>query len=149
MPVRTYCKQVTLSADGTLIGIGIYVRPAIDNIGAIGVMVMADNSGEPGVLVAANSVPYQSPSIATGTIYLSNSSSMPGAGRWLHLPIGASLAAGTYWIAFVSDVDRFDIAYDSGSDHYFTGQYLMSGAYPSAWAITTGSRSYSIRASVI
>lgn len=141
---RAFFKSVTLAATSTFQSIDVYMRPSTDNVGGISIMICADNSTAPGVLLAGNS------SAANG-FYLSNSASMPGAARWVSIPIGATLAAGTYWIGFMSDQTVYDVAYDgSGSDQYFTASlFLVTGAYPTAWAITTGTRKYSIRASIL
>ena len=81
---------------------------------------------------------------------LKSSAPAAAAGR-LDRMLGAHLAAGTYWIGFVTASARFDVAYDgSGADQYFTASVFgATGAYTSAWAITTGSRKYSIRASIL
>jgi hypothetical protein len=142
---RVYLKQITLASDTQLMSIDMYLRPSTDNLTGLRVMVLTDNAGAPDVLIAQGS------GTRDGDIYLSNSASMPGAGRWLSIPLGVYLPAGTYWIAFVSSNAFLDVAYDgSGSDQYFTPSgYYATGAYPSAWAITTGARKYSIRAGTI
>lgn len=141
---RHYCKKITLAAQATILSVDIYLRPSTDNTSGALATVMLDNAGEPGVLVGFSE-------ITTALLYLSNSASMPGAGRWVSFPIGITLPAGDYWIAFAGVGALWDIANDgSGADHYFTpGTLYVTGAYPSAWTITTGSVKYSIRANVI
>ncbi len=140
---RVYWKQIVLSNSAQIVSIDVHLRPSTDNLSAINVMLAADNAGEPGVLLGLNASP-------SGVVYLSNSSSMPGAGRWLSVAMGNYLPAGTYWIGFTSDQARWDVAYDTGTDHYFTASgYYATGAYPSAWSITTSAQKWSIRASVL
>jgi hypothetical protein len=141
---RIYCKSITLAATSELIAVSAYMRPSTDNLATMIASVMDDNAGAPGKLVGFSGFPV-------GNTYLSNSSSMPGAGRWVHLPIGATLAAGTYWIAISASAGVYDLAYDgSGSDKYFSpsGSYA-TGAYPTAWAITTTAQDFSIRARIL
>jgi hypothetical protein len=112
--------------------------------GHYGAHLMPLYAGSPDILLAANTS-------LNGGMYLSNSASMPGAGRWLSIPIGATLASGDYWIAFLVDTARIDIANDgSGSDRHFTSSVnAISGTYPSAFAVTTTALQYSIRASIL
>jgi len=142
---RVYCKQVTLANACLVTSIDAYLRPSTDNIGSIGVLITTDNSTAPGTLIA------QGGTATAAGLYLSNSASMPGAGRWLATPVGAWLAAGTYWIGITAGLNRFDLAYDgSGTDQIFTASInVITGAYPSAWTITTTSDKYSIRANTI
>jgi hypothetical protein len=139
---RCYYKSITLASAAQFQSIDVYLRPSTDNTALFGVMIADDNSGAPGHLIASG---------GGASHYLSNSSSMPGAARWLSIPVGAYLGAGTYWIGFESNGTLFDVAYDgSGNDQYFTASvFTLTGPYPSAWAITTGTRKYSIRASIL
>jgi hypothetical protein len=139
---RQYCKQITLANACLVTSIDAYLRPSTDAIGALGAVVLTDVAGAPSVLIA---------SAGQASLYLSNSGSMPGGARWVTTPIGAWLAAGTYWICIIANTNSFDVAYDgSGSDQYFTASInTLTGAYPSAWAITTGTLKYSIRANTI
>lgn len=139
---RVYCKQVTLANDCLVTSVDAYLRPSTDNVTTIGTTILSDAAGAPSVLLAMNDF---------AASYLSNSSSMPGAARWLAMPMGTWLPSGTYWICIMLGSNTIDIAYDgSGSDQYFTpSQNLLTGAYPSVWALTTGLRNYSIRANTI
>jgi len=144
---RQYCKQITLAADSLVASVDIHVRGSTDNISGVLVAVLTDNAGSPGVLVAGSTTE----STAHGGVYLSNNGSMPSAGRWFSMPVGVWLTAGTYWICFMVDTTLWDIANDgSGSDVWFgPGQFIITGGYPSAWSLTTGSVKYSIRASIL
>lgn len=140
---KQYCKKVTFASTTYVLGIEAYIRPNTDATIGYGVALLADNSNAPGVLIGGTL-------LAAGTAYFSNSSSMPGAGRWYGMGIGKAVAAGDYWICFISGT-TIDIANDgSGSDQTFTpSSFIVTGAYPSAWTITTTSTKYSIRAAVL
>ena len=146
---RYYCKSITLANASTFTSIDAYLRPSTDNVGTgLAAVIMSDNSGAPSVLLAASQM------TGVSGVYLSNSSSMPGAGRWLSFPIGTHLAAGTYWICLTGGDNStfFDMANDgSGSDQTFTtsASLYITGAYPSVWTLTTGSVKWSIRASIL
>lgn len=135
---RIYWKKFVLAVATRVEQIDVYLRASTDNIASLNGMLALDNSNAPGVLIAG---------ALSSLTYLSNSGSMPGAGRWFSFPVGQYLAAGTYWAGFNSDQARYDVAYDTGgSDQYFTPSgFYETGAYTSAWTITTGSRDYSIR----
>lgn len=144
---KYFLKQITLVAASTFTSIDAYLRPSTDNIALRwGATVLSDVAGAPSVLLAGGEF------VET---YLSNSASMPGAGRWLSIPVGAHLAAGTYWIGVggSTGAGNFDMANDgSGSDVTFVvggSNFYITGAYPSAWTITTGSVKWSIRASIL
>lgn len=138
---RHYYKKFTMAAAGW-VDVQAYLRPSTDNVAYMIGEIAADNAGEIGILRAAQ---------ALGTTYLSNSSSMPGSGRWVSVCKAYLDAAGDYWGGFTNDQARFDLAYDgSGSDHTFTASLLTAtGGYPTAWTITTGTRKYSIRIAVL
>ena len=145
---RYYLKQITLAAASTFTSIDCYIRPSTDNVTTnLAVTVLSDVSGSPSVLLAGNSLGN------LDGVYFSNSSSMPGAWRWWSVPVGVSLASGTYWIGVTlgAGAGNFDMAYDTGgSDVTFnTGGVYTTGAYPSAWALTVGTFKYSIRASIL
>ena len=142
---RYYLTKVVLPSAAQFTSIDAYLRPSTDaTITNLIAVVLSDVADAPSVLLAGS---------ATGAVYLSNSATMPGAGRWLSLPIGAYLAAGAYWIGVANNAGTaLDIANDGGgTDRFFTvgGAMLMTGTYPSAWAITTGTVRYSIRASIL
>jgi len=108
-------------------------------------VLLDDNSNAPGKLLAFGIAGTP----ASNAIYLSNSASMPGAGRWVGTGLNYETAAATdYWICVQGSTNVFDIAKDgSGSDQTFVAStFLATGAYPSAWTITTTSDDYSIRA---
>jgi hypothetical protein len=140
---RVYCKKVTLAGDTQFHSIDAYMRPTTDNITGIHATILADNSNAPGGLVAAVGV-------AINEFYLSSSSSMPGTGRWVSIPMGAFLGAGDYWITVQMPNANVGIAYDgSGGDKHFTASgFYATSAYPSAWSITTTTDRFSIRARV-
>lgn len=142
---QQYCKQVTLVEDMFVSSIEAYLRPSTDNVGGLIATVLSDNSGNPGTLLASSMIPGDS-------LYLSNSASMPGAGRWFVMPIGVYLTAGTYWLCIMGQNNRFDLAYDAsvGADKTFTSSlFIATGAYPSAWSISSTTDRYSIRANTI
>jgi hypothetical protein len=140
--LRYYCKAITLAADSLVASIDCHVRGNTDNINAMSAALAADNATAPGVLIAGSQI---------DNMYFSNSASMPSAARWFTMPIGAYVAAGTYWLCVMALNNRLDIAYDgSGTDQYFTSNnFLVMGGYPAAFAITTGTAKYSIRASIL
>lgn len=141
---RQYMKKVTFSAAANLQSIDLYVRPSVDNLYGIHVGILSDNAGSPDLLIGGNSS-------GNSGFYMSNSATMPGAGRWLSIPMGGYYAAGDYWITFIGEFARFDIANDgSGSDRFFTTTvFSLSAPYPTAFPITTTALRYSMRASIL
>ncbi len=141
---RYYNKKVTLASAAQVLSVDVYCRNATDNFTGVWAIITADNSNAPGVLLGLNFIT---------PIYLSNTASMPSAGRWLSIPCTSYLAAGDYWLGVAfSGTTNPEIAKDgSGSDQYFTltGSMKATGAYTSAWAITTSTDKYSIRASIL
>jgi hypothetical protein len=124
--------------------IEVHLRPHVDNVTALIVTICADNSNAPGQLIAFNAMSL------SGGLYLNNSSTVDANARWLSTPMTPTLVAGDYWIGFMGQNGNIAVAYDAtGSDQYFTASVMAAtGAYPSAWAITTSANKYSIRASV-
>lgn len=141
---RYYCKKVTLAATSVFTSVDVYVRGVTDAVTAAGVAVLSDLAGSPDILQAGAIIP-------SSFLYLSNSASMPTAARWLSYPIGIKLAAGDYWLCVTFNNGNVALANDaSGTDVTFTASsFLITGAYPSAWALTVGSVKYSIRAGIL
>lgn len=138
---RYYLKQFTLATAATLVSIDFYVRPSTDNYLGIAAALLTDATALPAVLLGGIID-------AAGARYFSNSGSMPGAGRWHSAPIGATLAAGTYWGGPMFQQNYVDIAYDgSGSDQHsdFSGGYKLTGTYSGATTLADSTRRYSIR----
>jgi hypothetical protein len=141
---RIYAKKITLTATSVITSIDVYLRPNTDNVSNLVAGVISDSSG-PNLLIGAGGY---------APTYLSNSSSMPGAGRWVSLPISTSQAAGDVWIAVMAENGLYDLANDGSSgsnDRYWTSSVFdMMGTYPTAFSVTsTGTPIYSIRASVL
>lgn len=141
---RYYCKKVTLAATSVFTSVDVYVRGVSDAVTAMGIAVLSDLAGSPDILQAGAIIP-------SSFLYLSNSASMPTAARWLSYPIGIKLAAGDYWLCVTFNNGNVALANDaSGTDVTFTASsFLITGAYPTAWALTVGAVKYSIRAGIL
>jgi hypothetical protein len=70
------------------------------------------------------------------------------SGRVMHLD---DMHRGMSWKTYcrVATTANITIATALNNGDTLDGVTLATGAYPSAWAITTGSRKYSIRASIL
>lgn len=144
---RFLAKKVTVSSAGLLASISCYIDlgASNDSVSAISALLYTDSAGTPQYLVAANMM-------SNDLILLDNAAGGGGNTnpRWFHIPIGAYVTAGDYWIAVGGgDVAGFRIYYDgSGSDRYYTS----GGSWSADWgfyAPTTTANQYSIRASLI
>lgn len=139
---RMYCKKVTLSADGLLASIGAYVEDdGATHVASLAVALFDDNSNAPGKVIGYAGISADVTFIPLTTY----------GQRWVDMPMGKWLTAGDYWVGVfgVSNSTALRLAYDgSGSDQYFTagGAWVADATFHT---ITTGSRKYSIRASVI
>ena len=146
---RVYAKQVTLANDCLVTAIEAYVDggTAESKVDSLSVAIYSDAAGTPDSIVAYSVNP-------TSSVALDDTSGAGGntTGRWLGVPMGKWLTAGTYWIA-VASLDSLTegqrIAYAaSGSDRY----YLAGGDWFTDWgfsAPTTSTRDYSIRANLV
>jgi hypothetical protein len=144
-PPLTIFKQVTLGTAGLIASVSAYLQMTGFNVGAMAVAVFADNAGSPDSLIAGV---YPSGGASGNTWF----AFVPSTPRWMTMPIGLWVPAGTYWIAVHfrdTGGGTLQIAYDgSGSDVYqhvgFVG--LADG---SGYTLTVGSRKYSIRADLL
>lgn len=139
-----YLKSVTLATDGFLASIGAYIQEnGNDHIVGFAGYVLADNSGAPGIVI---SPPNGFPS-STGFNFIPGANSgSQGAARWVHVPVGMWLAAGTYWIGIMPGVTTMLVFYDSGSDVTSAasgGNWIADG---NRYTLTTTAKKYSLRA---
>ena len=136
---KIYLKQFTLASDARLHTIGAYVDPNSGTAFGPAVAVYTDNGGSPDYPIAYNG--------AAGVLRRTSS-----LARWIDVPIGVWLVAGTYWMAVrTSDTGGtavLKIAYDaSGSDIHTTGG--DAAVFPDNLNTPTNStRKYSIRGSI-
>lgn len=141
---RVYLKAVSSSYDGVILGVSAYVNNnASDNVQDYSAVIMSDNAGNPHRVLAYNRNTLQS-------ILLESASSTPVA-RWLNVPVSLNISSGTvYWIGIQNNTatGQGSIAYDTGSDKYYTsaGDWFTDGGF---YTITTTARNYSIVANQI
>ena len=149
---RVYAKSVTLANDCLMTSIGAHVRNQAtvsdDQVENLAVALYTDNAGAPDLLVGYGG--------GNGTLILLDNTpgdGGDGVGRWLEVPLGKWLVAGTYWIA-VACLDAasiLQIAHDgSGADRHYTSS--ASPGWFADWGFytpTTTSNQYSIRANTI
>lgn len=137
---RMLMKKITLAAEGTLVAVEALITTVSDVASTLVRMgIYEDNAGTPRYLLAATESP-------PAFLKPSNGST---AYRWFGMGLSRYLAAGSYWIGVLSTTDTCYLKYDtSGADRYYTngGSWLTDAGYS---AITTGTRNYSIRASVL
>lgn len=145
---RYYMKKITLAGAGVLTSVEAYIQLSNEaQVRQLGFALWADNAGSPRELLAYSDN-------RTTSILLD---AVNGAGginaRWYSGAFGRYLGAGSYWIGCGS-IDtasggHFQLAYDgSGSDRYYTsGSAWISDS--GFYAVTTGTRDYSICATVI
>lgn len=138
---RQYMKSVTLAADSQLLSIDAYMSGQVDNFTSLAAVVLTDAAGVPTLLIGA----AQAPSI----LMTNSTSGFPDPARWLSIPMGIYLTAGTYWIGIAFGNNYFNINYDSGADVYQanTAGYV-AGAHASLTQ-TTSARKYSIRGNIL
>lgn len=137
---KTYLKSITLASAGFIANIQSYTKQTTRGVSNFQVMLYTDSSG-PSLLIAAALA-------ADGNVIAETSAH---TARWMSVPLGLWVAAGTYWIgvACPSGTNQF-IAYDAtGSDKTF----VTSGSYwddiPSDGTLATTANQYSIRADVL
>lgn len=133
-----WCTSVTLASAGLIASIGAYVKEDGDGTPEAVAALFQDNSTAPGIMLAEVLAPQAS--LKIGATFNQ---------RWLHLPIGLWLAAGTYWLGFGSftgNAQNMAIAYDgSGTDQKFTSANTWT-ADGGRYTLTTTTNKYSIRA---
>jgi len=83
---RAYGKSVTLASAGLVTTIDAYVKGNGTNVGGFGALIFTDSGGAPTNII------HQTVMVQT-VLYLNTTA------RWVSVPCGAYLAAGTYWIA--------------------------------------------------
>ena len=135
-------KQVTTSAAGLLASIELYCKGNASNVQVVYVCVLDDNAGVPGKVIAVMAA-----ETSGGTTVLSVA--MNATSRWVAAPIGAYLAAGTYWLGVLTG-NGVVINYD-GSGGDYTAAVGATWAEPElvGGAPSNSSRKYSIRANLI
>jgi hypothetical protein len=137
-------KQIVLAAAAFIPSVEIYCSGNATNptFGWYSVLATDNGSSAPGVLL----------SVGAGGEAQSAGIFMDSSYRWVSVPLGAWLAAGTYWIGACTDVTQFNhpnLKYDTPG-----GVSDVYGAPPSylgesgGWPTNTG-RSYSLRAPVL
>lgn len=122
-------KQIVLTGAGILVSVGAYIDLNSNLEWAVG--VATDNAGANGIVVGAGE---------------GNTGNGLGTARWVHVPIGVFLAAGTYWLHWVVTTGGANpsLYYDTGgSDQTYVGTAPFDGA------LTAGVRNHSIRASFL
>jgi len=148
---RHIAKQVTLAAECVVASVAAYVRVDTGpDTSGFGVGVWSDNAGAVGNLIAFNMPRGAGSSGSPGAPFVIVAS----APRWIDVPLGVYLPAGTYWVGILtfalgSGGNRLNIYYDaSGTDRRFDSadSYIADGAVA---AQTDTTRKYSIRASVL
>jgi hypothetical protein len=135
-------KQITLASPGLLTSIDAYVKGNLTNVQALYCAVVDDNAGVPGKVIALNA------GETNGGTTLVNVA-MNATARWIALPIGVWLPAGTYWIAITAG-NEITLHYD-GSGGDFTSVLGATWFEPElvGGASTNSSRKYSVRGSLI
>lgn len=143
---RVYATQITLTAPALIASIGAHVRGKGSTDQQLRVGVWADSSGSPSELLATNGA-----TVGTGGLYLESVAATDGNYRWLHIPVGIYLTAGTYWIGVqAGGTSDCDLKYDgSGSDKYWTSTIDDITDGGSVFSISTSSNRYSIRANAV
>jgi hypothetical protein len=134
-------KKVTLAAAAQLLSIEAYIKGNASNVQALGVVVLDDNAAVPGKVIGiaggqAISAGGQIANLAMSTV-----------ARWVAVPIGIYLPAGTYWIGIMSG-NGITLHYDgSGADYTQTTAVTWNQAELTAPASST--RTYSIRGNIL
>jgi hypothetical protein len=138
-------KQIVLATAGVLLTIDFYIDQTANNVEGLPIAaVWADLTGTPGICIAASGG-------SQPTFFGQPPGTYTYTPRWLSIPIGIYLAAGTYWIgATMAGGSDVRLYYDgSGSDVTWSigsGVFINDGG---RWTNTVGSKKYSIRGSLI
>jgi hypothetical protein len=143
---KTYAKKVTIASAGFLQTIQAYIdwNNGSDSVGSLMAGVYSDSAGTPADLIHLTS--------QTATSLLLDDTSGGGGNavaRWHAVSCGLYLAAGDYWMAFMSVGTQPRFYYDAtGSDRHYTA----GGAWMADWGFyspTTSANQYSIRGSFL
>jgi hypothetical protein len=135
---RVRAKSITLANDCLITSIGAYIKSAAGTVSIGGVALYTDSSGPDKVIAFSERT------------LMSTAANF----RWVDMPLGAWVTAGTYWIAIrttdLGGAQLAQIAYDgSGSDRTATGQPASWYDWAGWGAQATSSNRYSIRANTI
>ncbi len=142
---RIYLKRFTIASQGYLAAIYAYVQQDSDNGHALMAGVWSDVAGSPGDL--ASHTPGQN-----GISFnLSEGAAGPWNARWLAIPCGIILAAGSWWYGVMrsdSQAGNLKLSYDVGADKYWDiGSVWLPDV--NRYTLNTSARQYSTRASVL
>lgn len=133
---RTYMKQITLTKASVVESVGMYYDPGNGNTIVLGAEVLEDNAGVPRNTLAKGD---------GGTML-----GWTGGARWIHIPIGVFLPAGTYWIGFMIGGAAGTMYYDTtASDRYYTSTGVHHGDAGFYTVTTDTNKRYSLRASIL
>ena len=145
--IKQFAKRVVLSSPGFLAGIDVYIKGNASNVSAIGAGVFTDNSGVPGNVIAGIGLTERSPFSGTSDWNLTYNLSVTP--RWVTIPVGIWLPAGTYWIVVQSGgiaAGAITHYYNSGGSDYTK---TAGGTFWGDTGGTNSGREYSIRATIL
>jgi hypothetical protein len=145
---RIHLKRITLANDCLLTAVEVHVRMVADVAGgSMSAYLYDEHSGPiPGDLWSVSTH-----AIAMHANYvLEHTGSGPRHERWFIFPMGAWLAAGSYWIGFYNNNSNLQVSYDSGSDPYMSlgGGVGQIGDW-GLWSTGDSTRDYAVRANTI
>lgn len=147
---KSYYKKVTLASDGFVASIGARIVQTVDEIQSLGVALLTDNSGVPGVLIATHSPSYVGGFF--GEDFESAATPTYSPAKWFHRPLGVWVPAGDYWLAvlYVSSGggSGLTINYDTGGSDYITSGGTGAPAFfdNGRFALSNSTKNFSIRA---
>lgn len=145
---RWYTKKITLANACLLTDIELHVQQTSDTaVGQYHFALWDDN----GSGTAPNSLLSVVSSDTDVSLVLEDTSTGPRIARWVSLPVGRWLTAGTYWISWFLENTALSVAYDdTGTDDIWMGP---AGGQMGDWGLwstgTATDRCYSLRANTI
>jgi hypothetical protein len=140
-------KKVTTSSDGLLASIDVHCKGNGSNVSALYAAVFDDNAGAPGKLISVGTFPGE----PSGSLSAAFNTVMSATARWVSIPSGIWLPAGTYWMVVcfggAGVASAMSLFYDAGG-HDFSST-LNATWINEATASADSTRDYSIRGNLI
>jgi hypothetical protein len=135
-------KRFTLSQPALVSSVDAYVKGNAANVATLFASVWDDNAGVPGKIVALGPAGER---LAASTNDQLFNAAFTATARWVAVPVGVYLPAGTYWLA-INGGSFLTLHYDSGGSDYTASE--VATWFNETSTKTNSSRNYSLRGTV-